>query len=241
MTQSLIINCGSAQDQFFAGGYPYSIVNPPAGLPPTYRFSDRGAGAGFSYKIPVEDAGPYVVGLVFVETAVNGPGQRVFGVRLNEYAAIDRIDPFAAAGALKAVYRSFLLYPAEGALNLQFSTLLRAAVVSQITITPFAQYVIPQDPERVQVTGATPNMWSPQGYIIPRPAQVTDPTIPLVFQNVTVYLDGARRKSPDDYSVGVSPELNPLILPVSGQPWPGTPVILVDYLAILPLRAPLAE
>lgn len=229
---SLIINCGAPDDQFFISGYPVTIPNPPAGVPPTMRSS--APGKSIYYRIPVDDIGPYVVSLVFVEPSNPAPGKRFFGLRINEQTVIDQINLFVVAGALKPVYRSFLAYPAEGSISLEFFTVARAAIVSQIIINPFAQYIVQNTPQRIRVTGVVPSWGSPAGYFVPRPAQVSDPTLAVVYQSVTVYRDGLRLLAGADYSItGASVQL--IIMPASGQPWPATDKIQVDYTAILPL------
>lgn len=231
---SITINCGSPTDQYFSGGYSVSIPNPPAGGPAFLRSSVNGAGKSFSYRIPVDDVGPYVVSLVFVEPSNPAPGKRLFGLRINEQQVIDQINVFGIAGALKPVYRSFLAYPGEGFIYLQFLAVAKAAIVSQIVISPFTAFVTPQ-PQIIRVTGKSP-AWQ-GGYFVPRPDQVSDPTLAVVYQNVVVFRNGLRQQEGVDYTVAAA-SVQLIIMPANGQPWPTTDKILVDYTAILPLVSP---
>jgi len=215
---SLLIDCGSPQDQFFTGGIAYTIAGP---VDTTLRFSSN-ATTPFSYKIPVAPDGPYIVKLNFLEPS-NVPPARIFSVSINDQLSFPRLT---TPGYLIPFARSAIVMSADGFINIRFDTIARSAVISSIEITPFSPVTLPV--EHVErITGAIP-VWMNDGYYLPRPIAVPDPSIPLGYRDVAVYRNGLRL-TVIDYSSAPSAVSQLKIVPQGGQPWPDTDSILVDY------------
>lgn len=123
---SLVIDSGSATDQYFVGGTAF-----PSGstVDATLRFGT------FQYKIPAVDGVPYVVKFSFYEPSPLQPA-RVFSITINDQLVYPRI----AMGPGSAPFsRSVVVMSSEGMLNISFQTIIRSAVVSSIEITPVFQ------------------------------------------------------------------------------------------------------
>ncbi len=133
---AVVIDCGSATDANFSGGIVHTIPAPP----PEVADATLRYGTTFTYTIstPGLDSVPYRVILRFIEPSVQGVGQRVFSVAVNNHPVIDRLDLVAEAGYLKPLARSFVVFPGGGEVNLKlvFTTQVRYAVVSSIEVTP---------------------------------------------------------------------------------------------------------
>lgn len=123
---SLVINSGSATDQYFVGGtaFPSGAVDDT-----TLRFGT------FQYKIPVADGVPYIIKFIFFEPS-QVPPARAFSITINDQLVYPRI----AMGPGSAPFsRSVVVMGSEGMLNISFQTIIRSAVVSSIEITPIFQ------------------------------------------------------------------------------------------------------
>jgi hypothetical protein len=241
--QPIVIDCGSAQDQYFQGGLSYT-VQPAADT--TLRFSaPNPAGAGslslpFSYRIPVDLAGPYTLELNFMEPSA-APPARAFSVTVNDQLSFPRItmDPY-----LSPFTRRALVYGVAGFVNIRFDTIVRSAVVSSIRLIPFVttNYIVPSDPRQERVTDVIPVWVIGQGYNVPRPISEPDATIAIFYRNVEVYRNGIRQRR-ENQAAGARDYSTPqtigqlVVMPVSGQPWPDTDTVTVDYEAIWPPAA----
>jgi hypothetical protein len=127
--QPIVINCGSATDQFFSGGVAWN--DPTLGPPNTLRF-----GTLFSYTIPVTP-GFYMVTLGLIEPNQTAAGKRLFIASVNGQASAP-IDIFAAAGLNKPAYSlNMAAFSGTGQVIISFNGLIGNAVVSTITIAPF--------------------------------------------------------------------------------------------------------
>lgn len=125
---TVFIDCGSAEDQFAVGGFTdFTIGYPGATGDLSLRYGK------FAYHVPVEP-GAYLVTLKMRETGtVNGPGQRVFTVKLNGETKLDKFDLFAAHG-LAATERVYVA-ASNGFIDIDYShSTQRGAVVSAIQI-----------------------------------------------------------------------------------------------------------
>lgn len=130
---TVTIDAGSVADSNFSGGTAYMI---PVGLlPPGTSDSTMRYGVSFIYVIPCPNI-PYVVRFHFIEPSVQGPGQRVFSVRINNQIMLDRLDPFAEAGYLKPFSRAVVVVGADEKLVIRFETQIRSAIVSAIDFDP---------------------------------------------------------------------------------------------------------
>jgi hypothetical protein len=132
-----------AADAFAAGGRTSSSDRPidvsgvadpaPQQVYQTERYGN------FSYTIPnlLPDTA-YAVGLDFAEIYWDGPGERLFNVRINGAPVLTSFDVIAAAGGKdRAVAREFIAHAdASGRIVLDFSTLRDNAKVSGIRVTP---------------------------------------------------------------------------------------------------------
>lgn len=130
---SLVIDSGSASDQYFYGGLTYTN---PAASDTTVRFSQTVAGKPqqFGYKIPAANDVPYVVKFNFMEPS---PGVvRMFVVGINDLPVT---APISMQGYLIPFSRSVIAFAADGFINIRFDTLVRSAVISSIEIAPLFQ------------------------------------------------------------------------------------------------------
>jgi hypothetical protein len=130
------IDCGSATDSNFTGGTAYTAV---AVAPPgtvvdlTVRY-----GPQFSYTFPAANVA-YVVTFHFLETTVQGPGQRVFSVSVNNQEIITNLDVFATAGFMTPMTRSAVVFAADQLLTVTFTASVRNAMVAAIDFNPLFQ------------------------------------------------------------------------------------------------------
>ena len=117
-----------AADTGFTGGVAGVDANQPVQgttTPTIYdgqRYGIDGSGpASFSYSFPVP-AGAYTVILKFTENYVTGPGQRVFGVRINGQSVLSNFDIYAESGGMwKAVDKTFpVSLTSAGAIDIAF-------------------------------------------------------------------------------------------------------------------------
>lgn len=192
----------------------------------TDALGDIRFGLGFSYKLSLP-SGPYLLNFTFRDPTVFTSGGRLFTVRANGSVILDKLD-IVAKGKGQTINQGALMY-INDSLELSFSALTRTAVFSSVQIEPFAltQYIVPQDPQVITETNKVPTYFPNQGFYVPRPSQVTDPTGTL-YQNVVVYENGIRQ---NNYTI--TRYLEQLVL--DGH-WTGD--VRVDYQVVLPRQAP---
>jgi beta-galactosidase len=152
-------------DMYFVGGEGRS-VDPPdtpaekrsavAAVDP--RLYDSYREGKFSYRVPVPDGPPSAGGSMpnqstrgpgqryrivarFTEPAAGARGERVFDVDVNGKTVLHKFDIFAAAGGkLKGVERTFDATAKDGFLVITFRPARGQALVSSLSIAPFAQH-----------------------------------------------------------------------------------------------------
>jgi hypothetical protein len=232
------LNCSSipaGSAPCYTGGYAYT-VQPAADTTLRYGWAPAGQPVPpFSYTIPTGAPGAYQVDLNFLEPSPSPPA-RAFSVTINDQLVYPRLT----LQYLVPLTRSAIIATPDGVINLRFDTLTRGAVVSSIRVTPFAvtQYIQPSDPKTARVTGAVP-VWMQDAYYVPRPAIETDPTVLLLYQNVEVFRNGVRQLESNQSAAGadftVLAAIGQLkVAPVTGQPWPSTDAVVVNYTAVWP-------
>src|SRR5205085_2218504 len=86
----------------------------------------------FSYSFPLPN-GTYTVTLKFAEPNRNGPG-RVFHVNIEGQRVLTNYDIFVDVGYLHAVDKQFVAQVADGALDIVFTSVSDAAIVSAIQV-----------------------------------------------------------------------------------------------------------
>jgi hypothetical protein len=122
-------------DTGFANGFTYSTDAPIASTnnPAVYQTERYNSGT-LEYRFSVPNGG-YSVTLKFAEIYFNAPGQRVFNISINGTQVETGFDPFAAAGAAnKAVDRTYTISVTNGAIDIQFQSVVNNAKVSAIQI-----------------------------------------------------------------------------------------------------------
>ena len=118
-------------DRRYSGGSTYGAsgtVIAPAD-PTLYQTGRYG---NFSYSFPVPN-GTYTVTLKFAEPNRNGPG-RVFHVDVEGQRVLTNYDVFVDVGYLHAVDKQFVTQVADGALDIVFTSVSDAAIVSAIQV-----------------------------------------------------------------------------------------------------------
>lgn len=223
----LTIDCGSASDQYFVGGTPYTISTPGALGDLTLRYG------AFRYSIP-RPPGLYFVSLVLRETGtVAGPKQRSFSMTINgQVTSITNYDLYSIAGLLPVQLDFQAL--SNGFITLDFSYTLRSAVASSISITPFSS-----NPKEFRFTEAVPSI---QGGVY----QFPDPLMggysgPITVQHLRVYRNGVRQREKNQFT-GSGPEAmadyaveQQYPLRIRPNPaWEATDTVIADYNLIVP-------
>ncbi|MFT4037063.1 MAG: malectin domain-containing carbohydrate-binding protein [Thermomicrobiales bacterium] len=89
---------------------------------------------GFSYAIPVEQEGSYLVRLYFTEPDEIGPGERVFSVSAEGDELVAALDLAEEAGPGVAIVKQAEIRVDDGVLNLDFIASEGAPVVSAIEV-----------------------------------------------------------------------------------------------------------
>jgi hypothetical protein len=140
---------GWSDDRYFDGGSAldwggnYGVAGTDdAGLYLTQRSgSGPGKRRGFSYTIPVDRDGVYMVRLYFAEPywgAPGGPngaaGQRVFSVTAEGGTLLEDLDVFAEVGTLTALIKQVEVEVEDGELNLSFIASEGEPIVAAIEI-----------------------------------------------------------------------------------------------------------
>lgn len=125
-----------APDSYFSGGSTslngYAIANTTDDpLYQAVRF-----GTGFSYALPLAQAGSYTLTLKFNEPSKTAAGQRKFDVTAEGTVILDDFDIYAAAGGKNIAHdRTFTVTVNDGTLDLAFTGVLDNALVSAVEIT----------------------------------------------------------------------------------------------------------
>ncbi|MCL5746579.1 MAG: malectin domain-containing carbohydrate-binding protein, partial [Acidobacteria bacterium] len=122
-------------DNGYSGGTAYTSGSAIAktSSQPIYD-STRFGNMSYTFTLP---NGNYSVTLKFAELYWSQPGQRVFNISANGTPVLSNFDIFAAAGGRNtAVDRTFYATVTNGALNLQFASLVDSAAVNGIEILP---------------------------------------------------------------------------------------------------------
>lgn len=123
------VDAGAPGDYGFTGGGTTSIA-PTAGVQDTtFRFGN------FSYDMMV-DPGPALVTFTWLEQTVGGPNQRKFRVTINDQVYFDQLDLYVACGFMHECTRTVLVISTVPTLHITFTTQLRNAIVSRITVAP---------------------------------------------------------------------------------------------------------
>ncbi|MEO0248629.1 MAG: malectin domain-containing carbohydrate-binding protein [candidate division WOR-3 bacterium] len=138
------VNCGGAQytdksgilyqaDTKFQGGQTYKTTAPIEGTEDDLLYQSERFGT-FSYNIPLPN-GNYTVTLKFAEIYDNGPGRRVFDVRIEGKEVLSNLDLFARTGGrYKALDFTFPVSLTDGTLNIEFKPDVGNAKVSAILV-----------------------------------------------------------------------------------------------------------
>lgn len=132
----IVIDAAGPGDFGFSNSSVWALGTPgyeDLGAPPwaTLRYSPN-----FSYSIPVPN-GFYVVDLGLMEPNKTGPGQRVFTVTANGSASAP-LDLFKLSGLKQQYTLTMFATVNTGILKLDFRATLGNAVVSSISVRPFA-------------------------------------------------------------------------------------------------------
>jgi hypothetical protein len=140
---------GWSEDRYFSGG---SALNWSGDLgvagtddDQLYLTQRSGSGTGkkrgFSYAIPLEQSGTYLVRLYFAEPywgAAGGPegqkGQRVFSVAAEGETPLQDLDVYAEAGSLTALVKEFQVTVDDGELDLRFTASKGEPIVAAIEV-----------------------------------------------------------------------------------------------------------
>lgn len=223
---TITIDCGSATDQYFTGGLPYTVQ--PAD-DTTLRFSSS-ATAPFWYRIPI-DNGVYAVTFSFLEPSA-APPARAFSITINDQLTYPRI---MMQGFLQKFSRTAVVAVGEGMLTIRFDTIIRSAVVSSIEVKPLlppASIVLPVDGLPFRVLSEIPAMQADGTWMLK--GAMTGSS--YLIYDVAVYVNGLRMTPGADYDL--TPDSGPVfqlkILPTA--PWTGR--VLVDYTVYLPPSGP---
>ncbi len=101
--------------------------------------SGPGKKRGFSYAIPVEHEGSYLVRFYFVEPDDNAVGARVFSVSAEGDDLIDALDLAAEAGVGTALVKQAEVRIDDGTLDLEFMASEGAPIISAIEVLESAK------------------------------------------------------------------------------------------------------
>jgi hypothetical protein len=140
---------GWSEDRYFSGGSALNWSG-DIGVAGTdddqlYLTQRSGSGTGkkrgFSYAIPLEKSGTYLVRLYFAEPywgAPGGPegqkGQRVFSVAAEGETPLQDLDVYAEAGSLTALVKEFQVTVDDGELDLRFTASKGEPIVAAIEV-----------------------------------------------------------------------------------------------------------
>lgn len=137
------LNAGSesldawSEDQFFAGkSKTYTKAKDIRSTPNDALYHSERYGKTFSYDIPVNGEGPYLVKLHFAEVYFKDAGKRVFSVDVeNGQGTLNDFDIVAEAGAQRAVVKTFdHIVVTDSVLTLAFAASTNNAKVSAIEV-----------------------------------------------------------------------------------------------------------
>lgn len=226
---SISIDAGSPNDKYFTGGSAFTFAGTGD---TTLRISSCSpncvTATPFTYKIPVDPDGPYIVTLRFIEPSNTGIA-RAFAVAVNDQVVMPRVT---MPGFMQQFSRALLAWSSDGFITIRFDAITRSAVVQSIDVAPFviSQYIVPADPRRQVVSDAVPSWLDDgQGYSVPNPQGQAWNMAGATFENISVYRNGLRGP------VNVTSKATALrFLPLDGQRWPDTDTVVVDYTAVLP-------
>ena len=143
------VPAGWISDRYFEGG---SALNWSGDLevagtddPDLYLTQRSGSGPGkrrgFSYAIPVDESGVYMVRLYFAEPYWGSPGgpegdqrRRVFSVTAEEEILIEDLDIFAEVGELTALIKQAEVDVQDGELNLSFTAVEGEPIIAAVEV-----------------------------------------------------------------------------------------------------------
>jgi beta-galactosidase len=92
-----------------------------------------------AYRFDVRD-GRYEIELRFVESRFKSAGERVFGIRINRRAIVDRLDLIAEAGYMNKLSRTFAISATGGSgLELELVPIANLPIISGIRLTRIEQ------------------------------------------------------------------------------------------------------
>ncbi len=144
------INCGGSSvidgsnlwraDMFYSEGTVWTSPTALDGILPVYSTMRYG---NFVYQFPVPD-GTWTVTLKFAETstAITGTGQRKFNVNINGQTVLSNYDIAADVGLRVPVDKTFeATASGTNGVRVQFTTVLRNAIVSAIEVVPKSRSV----------------------------------------------------------------------------------------------------
>jgi len=139
------VNCGGSAvidgsnlwraDTFYSEGTTWTSPTALDGILPVYSTMRYG---NFVYQFPVPD-GTWTVTLKFAETstAITGTGQRKFNVNINGQTVLSNYDITADVGLRVPVDKTFeATASGTSGIRIQFTTVLRNAIVSAIEVVP---------------------------------------------------------------------------------------------------------
>lgn len=129
-------------DRFFEGGqaqdWSDEITISGTDEQEIYLTQREGSGTGkrhgFSYAIPVESDGTYLVRLYFAEATYTEPGERIFSVFAEGDALIESLDIVAEAGPETSLVKQAEVRVDDGEINLAFSATEGAPTVAAIEV-----------------------------------------------------------------------------------------------------------
>lgn len=109
-------------------------------LDPTARFGN------FSCKLPISTSidGLVMVRFMFMENTINGAGNRLFQIKVNDQIMFDRLDIFVSCGGkLIPCSRDVVSKSMGGFVNVQFVTQVRSAICFAIEVVPLGILIAP--------------------------------------------------------------------------------------------------
>jgi hypothetical protein len=124
-------------DTGFTGGTAGSTVYDVGNTDNDPLFYAYRQGTSFTYTLAIAN-GTYSVSLLFADPTKTAAGQRKFSVKSQGTTVLSNFDIVAAAGAKKAITKTFNATVTNGKLTLQFTASVDQAIVSGIEVFPSA-------------------------------------------------------------------------------------------------------
>ncbi len=120
-------------DHYYTDGSNGAVTATIAGTHDQTVYQTYRHGTSFSYNVPVVN-GTYTFTLDFVEPAMTGPGQRVFGISANGTIIIENLDIYSLVGQNTALQKQFKVTVTNGTLTLNFTASMGDAILSAFSL-----------------------------------------------------------------------------------------------------------